>query len=87
MLTRIEWEPSVFDDVLERLNKGYGAADIRREVSRLNAAGICHSDLLMLRTAGKGRGAENAKAMTALENELRPDKILINTMSASVGTG
>lgn len=74
------------DDVLENLNKGYKAADIRREVSRLNAAGIRHSDLLMLGTAGKGRGAESAKAMADLENELHPDKILINTMSAFVGT-
>lgn len=74
------------DDVLENLNKGYKAADIRREVSRLNAAGIRHSDLLMLGTAGKGRGAESAKAMADLENELHPNKILINTMSAFVGT-
>ena len=48
------------DDVLENLNKGYKAADIRREVSRLNAAGIRHSDLLMLGTTGKGPGAESA---------------------------
>jgi len=74
------------DDVLESLNKGYGTADIRREVARLNAAGIRHSDLLMLGTAGKGRGAESARAMANLENELCPDKILINTMSAFVGT-
>ncbi|MBP3231153.1 MAG: radical SAM protein [Anaerovibrio sp.] len=74
------------DDVLESLNKGYGTEDIRREVARLNAIGIRHSDLLMLGTAGKGRGAESAKAMADLENELRPDKILINTMSAFVGT-
>ena len=74
------------DDVLESLNKGYGTEDIRREVSRLNAIGIRHSDLLMLGTAGKGRGAESARAMADLENELRPDKILINTMSAFVGT-
>ena len=72
--------------MLENLNKGYGTEDIRREVSRLNAIGIHHSDLLMLGTAGKGRGAESAKAMADLENELRPDKILINTMSAFEGT-
>lgn len=74
------------DDVLENLNKGYNVADIRREISRLNVARIRHSDLLMLGTAGKGRGAESAKSMADLENELRPDKILINTMSAFVGT-
>ena len=74
------------EDVLKYLNKGYEVADIKREVSRLNAAGIRHSDLLMLGTAGNGRGAESAKAIAALENELLPDKILITTMSAFVGT-
>ena len=74
------------NDVLENLNKGYGVADIRRECLRLNKAGIRHNDLLMLGTAGKGRGAESAQAMAELENELRPDKILINTMSAFVDT-
>ena len=74
------------DDVLRNLNKGYGVTDIRRECLRLNKAGIRHNDLLMLGTAGKGRGAESAKAMAKLENELHPDKILINTMSAFVDT-
>ena len=40
----------------------------------------------MLGTAGKGRGVECARASAALENEIRPSKILINTMSAFVGT-
>ena len=74
------------DDVLENLNKGYGVEDIRRECLRLNKAGIRHNDLLMLGTAGKGRAAESAQAMAELENELRPNKILINTMSAFVDT-
>lgn len=74
------------NDVLEKLNKGYSADDTRRECLRLNAVGIRHCDLLMLGTAGKGRGLECAKATAALENELKPIKILINTMSAFVGT-
>ena len=74
------------NDVLEKLNKGYSADDTRRECLRLNAAGIRHCDLLMLGTAGKGRGVECARASAALENEIRPSKILINTMSAFVGT-
>ncbi len=40
----------------------------------------------MLGTAGKGRGLECARASAELENEIKPDKILINTMSAFVGT-
>lgn len=74
------------NDVLKKLNKGYLADDTRRECLRLNAAGIRHCDLLMLGTAGKGRGPECARATAALENEIKPSKILINTMSAFVGT-
>ncbi len=74
------------NDVLEKLNKGYSADDTRRECLRLNAAGIRHCDLLMLGTAGKDRGLECARASAALENEIKPSKILVNTMSAFVGT-
>lgn len=74
------------NDVLENLNKGYSADETRKQCLRLNAAGIRHCDLLMLGTAGKGRGVECARASAALENEIRPNKILINTMSAFVGT-
>ena len=40
----------------------------------------------MLGTAGKGRGIESAKAAAKLENEIKPAKILLTTMSAFVGT-
>ena len=74
------------DDVLKNLNKGYTAEETKEQCLRLNAAGIRHCDLLMLGTAGKGRGMESAEASAALENEIRPHKILINTMSAFAGT-
>ncbi len=74
------------NDVLEKLNKGYSADETKAQCLRLNAVGIRHCDLLMLGTAGKGRGFECARATAALENEIKPSKILINTMSAFVGT-
>ena len=74
------------NDVLDKLNKGYSADETRRQCLRLNAIGIRHCDLLMLGTAGAGRGLECATASAALENEIKPHKILINTMSAFVGT-
>lgn len=74
------------NDVLASLNKGYSADETKQQCLRLNAAGIQHCDLLMLGTAGKSRGLECAKASAALENEIKPHKILINTMSAFVGT-
>lgn len=74
------------NDVLETLNKGYSADETRKQCLRLNAAGIRHCDLLMLGTGGAGRGLECARATARLENEIRPHKILINTMSAFVDT-
>ena len=74
------------NDVLENLNKGYSADETREQCLRLNAVGIQHCDLLMLGTAGRGRGLECARASAALENEIGPHMILINTMSAFVGT-
>ena len=58
------------NDVLEKLNKGYSADETRKQCLRLNAVGIRHCDLLMLGTAGKGRGLECAKASAALENAI-----------------
>ena len=74
------------NDVLADLNKGYSADETREQCLRLNAVGISHCDLLMLGTAGKGRGLEAAQATAALENEIKPTKILLNTMSAFEGT-
>ena len=74
------------NDVLADLNKGYSADETREQCRRLNAVEISHCDLLMLGTAGKGRGLETAEATAALENEIKPTKILLNTMSAFEGT-
>lgn len=70
------------DDVLKFLNKGNTVADIRAQCGRLNDFGIRHMDMLMLGTAGKGRGVECGIASAQLVNELKPDTILINTMTA-----
>ena len=64
---------SGLDAVLTFLNKGNTVADVRRQ---------CQRSLLMLGAAGKGRGAENAVATAELLNDIKPDKILINTMTA-----
>ena len=71
------------NDVLKNLNKGYTADETKKQCLRLNSFGINHCDLLMLGTAG---GIESAKATAELENEIKPSKILLNTMSAVVGT-
>ena len=73
---------SGLDDVLSYLNKGNTVDDIRRQCQRLNAIGIRHMSLLMTGAAGKGRGVESALATAELMNEIKPDKILLTTMSA-----
>ena len=70
------------DDVLEFLNEGNTVSDIREQCGRLNDLQIRHMDMLMLGTAGKGRGEECAIASADLVNEIKPDTILINTMTA-----
>lgn len=40
----------------------------------------------MLGVAGKGRGIENARAIANLENQVKPHKILLTTMTAYIGT-
>ena len=72
--------------VLDSLGKGSSADDAKEQCLRLNRAGIHHRDLLMLGTGGKGRGAECALATARLENEIKPDMILVHAMSAFVGT-
>lgn len=74
------------NETLEKLNKGYSADETREQCLRLNEAGIRHCDLIMLGTGGKGKGLEVAFVTAALENEIKPSKILVNTMSAFVGT-
>ena len=70
------------DDVLKFLDKGNTVADIREQCARLNEIGIRHMDMLMLGTAGKGRGIESGIASAELVNEIKPDTILITTMTA-----
>lgn len=77
---------SGLDDVLTHLNKGNTLDEAREQVLRLNRAGIGHRDMLMLGAAGAGRGREEALADAALENELQPDMVSVNTMSAFPGT-
>lgn len=77
---------SGLDDVLEYLNKGFSTEMTREQCPRLNAAGIRHIDLVMLGTGGKGRGLEAAKAIAALENEIKPARFHVNTLTAFAGT-
>ena len=50
----------------------------------LKEAGV--NDLVMTGAVGKGRGLESARALATLENDIKPAKILVTTMTAFVGT-
>ena len=77
---------SGLDDVLIYHNKGNSVDDIREQCARLNRIGIRHFDMLMPGAAGKGRGIENALANAKLLNEIKPETILLTTISPFKGT-
>jgi radical SAM superfamily enzyme YgiQ (UPF0313 family) len=74
------------DTVLAYMNKCTTVAQTLDQCQRLNRAGIHHRDLLMLGTAGAGRGLEMAEATAALENAARPTLVGVTTMTAFEGT-
>ncbi len=77
---------STLDDVLAYLNKGNSAEDAKRQLLRLNKAGIRHLDMMMTGAAGKGRGEESAKSAAAFFTETKPAMIIYTTMSVFPGT-
>lgn len=74
------------DKVLAYMNKGTTVRETIDQCRRLDEAGICHRHLLMLGTAGAGKGMEAAEATAALENATQPSMILVTSMTAFEGT-
>lgn len=66
------------EDVLEFMKKDHTIPEAYRELERLKSSGILYSAHLMLGTAGKGRGLENAENTARFINDTKPNKI-INT--------
>lgn len=66
------------EDVLEFMKKDHTIPEAYRELERLKRSGILYSAHLMLGTAGKGRGLENAENTARFINDTKPNKI-INT--------
>lgn len=77
---------SGWNQVILDINKGYTVDEARRELARLNAAGINHMAGLMLGVAGKGKGLENAKQTAAFLNETKPKLIWAGTLGLFEGT-
>jgi len=71
---------------LEKINKGHSLEDAYTQLKRLNSIGIVHHAGLMLGTAGKGLGIENAKATAKLLNAVKPGLIWTGTLGIFEGS-
>lgn len=70
------------DPTLERMNKGYRAADILAQLSKLDEAGIRYNLFYLNGLGGKGMGAESAMTTANVINKLHP--CIINIVSLTL---
>ena len=70
------------DPTLDRMDKGYRASDILRQLSKLDEAGIRYNVFYLNGLAGKGKGRESAVATADVLNKLHP--CIINIVSLTV---
>ncbi len=67
---------SGLDDVLAFMEKDHNTAQAYKAVERLQAAGMVFDAHIMTGVAGKGRGAENAKALAEFLNRTGPAHVV-----------
>ncbi|MBO5181599.1 MAG: radical SAM protein [Paraprevotella sp.] len=70
------------DPTLERMNKGYRAADILAQLSKLDEASIRYNLFYLNGLGGKGMGAESAMTTANVINKLHP--CIINIVSLTL---
>lgn len=70
------------DETLDRMNKGYHAADILEQLSKLDEAGIRYNVFYLNGLGGKGRGVECAIDTANVLNRLHP--CIINIVSLTI---
>lgn len=69
------------DEALRFMDKGYTAADIVTQCTRLDQAGIHYSFFYLAGISGAGRGQSGAAATAAVCNQLHPSLIGINMLT------
>jgi len=69
------------DEALRFMNKGYAAADIVKQCSRLDQAGIHYNFFYLAGISGAGRGEAGAKAAAGVCNQLHPSLIGVNMLT------
>ncbi len=67
---------------LERMDKGYQAADILEQLSKLDEAGIRYNIVYLNGLGGKGMGIESATVTAEVLNKLNP--FIINIVSLTI---
>ena len=70
------------DPTLERMNKGYHAADILEQLTKLDEAGIRYNVFYLNGLSGKGNGEASAIATAEVLNQLHP--CIINIVSLTI---
>lgn len=70
------------DPTLERMNKGYHASDILKQLSKLEEAGIHYNVFYLNGLGGKGYGIASATATANVLNQLNP--CIINIVSLTI---
>lgn len=69
------------DEALRFMDKGYLAADILEQCTRLDQAGIRYSFFYLTGISGAGRGEDGARATANLCNKLHPSLIGVNMLT------
>ncbi len=67
---------------LERMNKGYHAVDILKQLTKLDEAGIRYNVVYLNGLGGKGMGIESAMVTAEVLNKLNP--FIINIVSLTI---
>lgn len=77
---------SGYAPALKFMRKPQKPADIEAQCKRLDAVGITYTLFYLVGMAGRGKGAESAKASAEVFNRINPYRINVMTMSVFEGT-
>ena len=68
------------------MDKGYKAADIVEQCTRLDEAGLSYALFYLAGIAGAGKGIENARKTAEVFGQANPEILMIHTMTPFPGT-
>ncbi len=74
------------DEALSFMRKGYTAADIVEQCSRLEKVGMRYGLFYLAGMAGKGKGIESAQKSVEVFSKIHPELLMVHTMCIFDGT-